>query len=60
VHQFGLVGGRHEHEARQAAEIGVVERAGMGRAVGADQAGAVDREAHRQPLWIATSCTTWS
>jgi len=31
----------------------------MGRAVGADQARAVDREAHRQ-LWIATSCTTWS
>ena len=34
----------------QAAEIGVVERAGMGGAVGADQAGAVDREAHRQAL----------
>ena len=42
VHQFGLVGRRHDHEARQAAEIGDVERAGMGRAVGADQAGAVD------------------
>ena len=38
------------HEAGQAAEIGDVERAGMGRAVGADQAGAVDGEAHRQPL----------
>ena len=30
------------HEARQAAEIGEVEGAGMGRTVGADQAGAVD------------------
>ena len=34
----------------QAAEIGDVEGAGMGRAVGADQPGAVDREAHRQVL----------
>ena len=50
VHQFGLVGGGHDDEVRQAAEIGVVERAGMGRAVGADQAGAVDREANRQAL----------
>ena len=31
-------------------EIGDVEAAGMGRAVGADQPGAVDREAHRQVL----------
>ena len=31
-----------------AAEIGDVEGAGMGRAVGADQPGAVDGEAHRQ------------
>ena len=38
------------HEAGQAAEIGEVERAGMGRAVSADEAGAVDREAHRQLL----------
>jgi len=37
----------------------VVERAGVGRAVGADEAGAIDREAHGQP-WIATSWTTWS
>ena len=50
VHEFGLVGGRHDDEIGQAAEIGVVERAGMGRAVGADQAGAVDRKAHRQAL----------
>ena len=31
VHQLGLVGRRHDHEARQAAEIGDVEGAGMGR-----------------------------
>ena len=50
MHQLGLVGGRHQHEAGQAAEIGDVEGAGMGRAVGADQSGAVDGKAHRQPL----------
>ena len=50
MHELGLVGRRHQHEARQAAEIGDVEGAGMGRAVGADEPGAVDREAHRQPL----------
>ena len=50
VHQFGLVGSRHDDEIGQAAEIGVVERAGMGGAVGTDQAGAIDREAHRQAL----------
>ena len=50
VHQFGFVGGRHDDEIGQAAEIGVVERSGMGRAVGADQAGAIDGEAHRQAL----------
>ena len=50
VHQFGFIGGRHDDEVRQAAEIGVVERAGMGGAVGADEAGAVDGEAHRQAL----------
>ena len=48
MHQLGLVGRRHDDEARQAAEIGDVERAGMGRAVGADETGAVDGEAHRQ------------
>ena len=37
-------------EARQAAEIGDVEGAGMGRAVGADEPGAVHGEAHRQSL----------
>jgi len=35
---------------RQAAEISVIERAGMGRAVGADETGAVDRKADRQAL----------
>ena len=50
VHHFGFVGGGHDHEIRQAAEIGVVERAGMGGAVGADEAGAVDGKAHRQAL----------
>ena len=50
VLELGLVGGRHQHEARQAAEIGEIEGAGMRRAVGADEAGAVERKAHRQPL----------
>ena len=50
MHQFGLVGRRHQHETGQAAEIGDIEGAGMGRAVGADQAGAVHGEAHRQAL----------
>ena len=50
MHQVRLVGGGHDDEARQAAEIGEVEGAGVGRAVGADQAGAVHGEAHRQPL----------
>ena len=48
VDELGLVGRRHHHEARQAAEIGDVEGAGMGRAVGADEAGPVEGEAHRQ------------
>ena len=50
VHQFGLVGRGHQHEVGQTAEIGKIERAGMGRAVGADQTGAIDDEAHRQTL----------
>jgi hypothetical protein len=50
VDQFGLVGRGHDHEARQRAQVAEVERAGMGRPVGADQPGAVDREAHRQFL----------
>src|SRR5208282_1996162 len=43
VYQFGLVARRHDHETRQAAEIGDVERAGMGLTVIADEAGAIDR-----------------
>ena len=50
MHQLGLVGRRHHDEARQAAEIGDVERARMRRTVGADEPGAVHREAHRQAL----------
>ena len=50
VHELRLVGRSHEDEAGQAAEIGDVERAGVGRPVGADQTGAVHREAHRQRL----------
>ena len=50
MHELGLVAGRHDDEVRQAAEIGDVERAGMRRAVGADEAGAIDRKPHRQIL----------
>ena len=50
VHEFGLVGRRHDDESRQAAEIRKIERAGVRRAVGADQTGAVHAEAHRQLL----------
>ena len=48
--QLGLVGGGHHHEIGQGREIGDVEAAGVGRAVGADQTGPVDGEAHRQIL----------
>ncbi len=48
--QFRLVGGRHHHEAGQGGKECRVERARMRRAVGADETGAVDREAHRQAL----------
>ena len=50
VLELGLVGGRHQHEARQAAEVGEIEGAGVRRPVGADEAGAVEREAHGQAL----------
>jgi hypothetical protein len=59
MHEVGFVGRRHQHEARQAAEIGDVEGAGMGRPVGADQPGAIDPK-RTGSFWIATSCTTWS
>ena len=48
--QLGLVRRRHDHEIGQGRQIGDVERAGMGGAVGAHQAGAVHGEAHRQRL----------
>ncbi len=50
VDELHLVRRRHQHEPGQAAEIGDVERAGMGRAVGADQPGAIHGEANRQLL----------
>ena len=50
MHQLDLVGGGHDHHAGEAGEIGHVERAGMGRAVGADEPGAVDGESDRQAL----------
>ena len=48
--QLDLIGGGHDHHARQTGEICDIERAGMGRAVGADQPGAVDGESDRQTL----------
>ena len=48
--ELGLVGGGHLHDAGNGAEIGGVVIARMGGAVGADIAGAVDGEAHRQVL----------
>ena len=48
--QFRFIGGGHHHHVRQRAQIADVERAGMRGAVGADQSGAVDGEAHRQLL----------
>jgi hypothetical protein len=41
---------RHDHEIREAGEIGDIESAGMGGTVGADQAGAIHCEAHRKVL----------
>ncbi|MNS64699.1 hypothetical protein D3C72_978350 [compost metagenome] len=48
--QFRLVGGGHQHHAGQSPHEADVEAAGVGRAVGADQTGAVHGEAHRQGL----------
>ncbi len=50
MHEIGLVGSRHQDETGQAAEIGDIEGAGMGRSIGADQTGAIHGETHRQPL----------
>ena len=45
-----LIGRRHDDYVGQAAQIAVIEAAGVGRAIGADQAGAIDGEQHRQLL----------
>ena len=45
-----LVGRRHHHHVRDAAQVGEVERALVRRAVAAHEAAAVDRERHRQVL----------
>ena len=50
VDELGLVGRGHHREIGQGAQVSEIEAAGVGRAVGADQPGAVQREAHRQIL----------
>ena len=50
VHELGLVRRRHDHHVRQAGEGGDVERAGVGRAVRADEPRPVDGEADGQVL----------
>ena len=45
-----LVGGRHEHHVRDAAQEGDVVGALMGGAIAADETGAIDREHDRQVL----------
>ena len=50
MHEVRLVGSGHDDEARKAAEIGHVERTGMGRPVGADEPRTVHGETHRQAL----------
>ena len=50
VGEFALVRRGHDDEPGQAAEIGGVERARMGRTVGADESSPIDREANRQRL----------
>jgi hypothetical protein len=47
---FVLVGRRHHHHVRHAAQEAQVEVAGVGRAVGADHAAAIDREQHVEVL----------
>ena len=44
VHEHRLVARRHQHHVRQAAQVGDVEGAVVGRAVVADEPGAVHRE----------------
>ncbi len=50
IGQLDLVGRGHHHEIGKRAEVGEIERPGMGAAIGADQPGAVHCEAHRQIL----------
>ncbi len=50
MEEVGLVPGRHDDESGKTAEIGHIERSGVRLAVVADEAGAVDRKAHRQFL----------
>jgi hypothetical protein len=50
VDELGLVGGGHHDEIGKRAQISEVEAAGVRLSVGADQPGAVHREAHRQVL----------
>ena len=50
MHQLRLIRCRHDNEARQVGQEGDVESPRMGRSIGADQPGAVDGKAHRQPL----------
>ena len=47
VHEIGFVRRRHDDETGKAAEIGDVEGAGMGRAIGTDQPRAVHGKTHR-------------
>ena len=48
--QLGFISRRHHHHIGQCAEIGIVERTGMGWPISADQTGTVNGEAHRQIL----------
>ncbi|KAF5028891.1 hypothetical protein DSECCO2_654340 [anaerobic digester metagenome] len=48
--KFGLAARGHDHEVRDMAQIGEVERAVVGGSVLADQAGAVEAEGHGQVL----------
>ena len=48
--QFGLVGSSHHDEIGQRGQVRDIEAAGVSRAIGADQPGAVDGKAHGQVL----------
>ena len=59
MHQFRLVGGRHDDHVRQAGRESRGRRNRHECAIRPHQTGAVHGEAHRQVLQ-PTSCTTWS